>query len=95
MIQARGELDLAQESLRTERRGDVGMKHLERDESFMFRILRQIHSCHSAAAKLAVDGVCIRHCPAKTLERQGCVHHMALAIVSNRGMPRSASRSGS
>ena len=55
MLQARGEPDLALEALGAERRGEVGMQHLERNGALVLNVAGQIHRGHAAAPDLAFD----------------------------------------
>ena len=57
MLELRRGRDLAAEALRTQRRGKIGIEHLERDAPLMLRIPRQVHGRHPAAAQLALDRV--------------------------------------
>ena len=59
MIQSCREPDLTQKPLRSERRREIGMQHLERDDAIVLDVLRQIHCRHSAAAELAIDYVAL------------------------------------
>src|SRR3989442_13498091 len=52
--------DLTQEALDAEARGELGMKHLDRNRSLVLQVDRQKNRRHSAAADCAVDGVAIR-----------------------------------
>ena len=71
MIQACGELDLAKETVGSERCGEIRMQHLERDNTIVFYILRKIDSRHPAASKLSVDRIRLRKRITEPLERQG------------------------
>ncbi len=66
MLQPGRELDLALESLRTERGRDRGQEHLERDEALMLDVAGEIHRRHAASAELALDEVAIGQGVAKT-----------------------------
>ena len=52
-----GELDLAAEALGAERRGEIGVQHLERDRTVVLRVLREVDRGHPAAPELALDRV--------------------------------------
>ena len=74
MIETRGELDLSEEPVRAESRGEIGMQNLERNQALMLCILREIYSCHSTASKLAVDGVILGKCIPDTIEWCAVLH---------------------
>ena len=57
MIESRGELDLSQETIRAEGRGEIRMKNLQSDDAIVLAILREIDSGHSTSPELAVDRV--------------------------------------
>jgi hypothetical protein len=59
MRQPRGDLDLTQEPLRTQRGSELGSQHLEGDLALMPEVLGKIHDRHSAAAQFPVDDVTI------------------------------------
>ena len=54
-LQPRGELDLAQEPLGAQRRGELGAEHLERDLAVVLEVVREVDGRHAAAAELALD----------------------------------------
>jgi hypothetical protein len=56
MREARGDLDLAQETIGTERTPRApAASHLQRDVAIVFHVTRQIHGRHAAASELAND----------------------------------------
>jgi hypothetical protein len=57
MLEVRGRLDLGQEALRTDHRGQLGLEDLERDFAFVFEIFGQVDRGHPALAQLALDRV--------------------------------------
>src|SRR6476661_5073778 len=57
MLQAGGELDLAEESFGAEGLGHFRMKHLECHRPVVAKVVREIHHRHAAAAELALDAV--------------------------------------
>src|SRR6266699_856143 len=63
--------DLTQEALDAEARGELGMKHLDRNRSLVFQIDRQEDRGHPAAADRAVDRVAIREAGFQTSEEGG------------------------
>lgn len=75
MIEARSELDLTQESIGTERRGQVWMENLERDKAFVFRILSKIDRGHPAAAQFSVYRVITCERVAYSVERSAVHLH--------------------
>ena len=57
MLQAGGELDLAEESVGAEGLGQFRMEHLERHRPVVAEVVSEIHHGHAAAAELALDAV--------------------------------------
>ncbi|HZI21522.1 MAG TPA: hypothetical protein VFD76_03370 [Gemmatimonadales bacterium] len=57
MGQARGDLDLAQEPLGAERRGDLGPEHFERDAAAVLQVGGEVNRRHPAMSELALDPV--------------------------------------
>jgi hypothetical protein len=74
MIQSRGSLDLAQKAIGPQRSGKLGMQDLQRNETLVLAILREVDGSHAAAAELAVDGVCLGEGGAKAFERKRHLH---------------------
>ena len=60
MLQATGDLDLAQESLGAEALGEMRVKHFERDRTVMADVLRAVHRRHAAATDFMRDVVAAR-----------------------------------
>jgi len=60
MIEARGKLDFAKKTLRSQRSRQIGMENLERYNAIVLAVLRQIYRRHATAPELAVDGVRVR-----------------------------------
>ncbi len=50
MLQAGGELDLAQEPFAAERHGDLGPQRLQRHEALVARVAREVDQRHPAMA---------------------------------------------
>jgi len=65
MRQTRGHLNLAQETLAAERRGEVCVERLERDVAAVFYVVREIHRRHATDAELALDAVAVSECRAE------------------------------
>ena len=57
MLQARGELDLAPESLLAHRRRELGREHFHDDEAVERDLARDEHARHPAPAELVLEGV--------------------------------------
>jgi hypothetical protein len=57
VLQPGGKVDLAEEPLRPEARGQLGVKHLERDGAAVLEVLRQPDRSHATAAELALERV--------------------------------------
>ena len=60
MIEAGGDLDLAEEAVGAERGGELGVEDLERDGAVVLAVVGQVHGGHAAAAELALDVVLVR-----------------------------------
>ena len=59
MLQPGGDADLALEPLRAERRGQLGMEHLERDRPVVPEVPGEPDGGHAAAAELALELVSV------------------------------------
>ena len=59
MLQLRRQLDLAEESIGTERGREVGPQHLDRDLPMVLEVLREIHRPHAAASQLPLQAVAV------------------------------------
>ena len=59
MLQAGGDPDLLEESLRSERGGELGAQDLERDGAIVPEVVREVDHGHAAAAELALDAVAV------------------------------------
>ncbi len=57
MLQAGGDPDLLEESLRSERGGELGAQDLERDGPIVPEIVGEVDHGHAAAAELALDAL--------------------------------------
>ena len=57
MLQVRGDFDFVEESIRAQRRGDLGVENLDGDFAFVFLVVREEHGCHSATTQLTFDRV--------------------------------------
>src|SRR6185437_5948348 len=66
MLQVRRELDLFQKAFGPENRRELGVQHLDRDLAMVLEIFREIHRCHTARAKLALDAVTVGERSAQT-----------------------------
>jgi hypothetical protein len=67
MLQTRRRLDLLHEPLGTKHRRQLRLQDLEGHLTVVPPILRQIHRCHPARAKRALDAVAIRECGRETV----------------------------
>ena len=77
MLQIGGGLDLGQEPLGAEHRGQLAAQHLERDLAVVPQVVREIDRGHAALAELALDAVAVG-------QRRG----QALVRVTHRGRDR-------
>jgi hypothetical protein len=57
MGELRGDLDLAQKSLRSDGVRQLGLEKLDRDLPSMSDVIGEIDGCHPAAADLALDSI--------------------------------------
>ena len=73
MREARGELDLPEKSIVTQRHGQRRFEHLDRDLAAMLRIVREVHRGHPAATDLTQHAIAIRQRGREIL--QLCVAH--------------------
>src|SRR5687768_6399046 len=55
MVEPRGELYLAQETVGPKRSRQIRMQHLEGDDALVLPVLREIDGRHAATSKLTVD----------------------------------------
>ena len=60
MVQPRRDLDLAQEALGTERRGQLGPQHLDRHDPAMLDVVREVDRRHAPAPQLTLDRIATR-----------------------------------
>ena len=72
MIQARDDVDLAQKSIRADRRGELRVQNLQRDVPMVFHVVGEIDRRHAAAADLALDAIASGQRALETAE--GVVH---------------------
>ena len=59
MLQRGGRLDLGEKPLAAQRRGEIGVEHLDRDAAIVLHVVREVHGRHAAATELALDAVAI------------------------------------
>ncbi len=59
MLQVGGDLDLGQESLGAEHRGQLRPQHLDRDLAVVLQVLGEIDRGHAALAQLPLDAVAV------------------------------------
>jgi hypothetical protein len=52
-----GDLDLAQEALGSDGRGELRAEHLDGDRAVVFGIVAEVHRGHAAAAEFTLDRV--------------------------------------
>ena len=79
VLQIGGDANLAQESLDAEHGAELGVEHLERDETVVLEITREVHRGHAAATELALDRVAARQCVA-----EGCGHVHAQEVAATQ-----------
>ncbi|MGH8570392.1 MAG: hypothetical protein ACREXU_20910 [Gammaproteobacteria bacterium] len=71
MLQAGGKADLALESVGAERRGKLGMEHLERHRPVVPQVASEIDGGHAPAPELALECVAVQQPFAKRRYRVG------------------------
>ena len=71
MLQAGGDPDLLEESLRSERGGELGAQDLERDGPIVPEVVREVDHGHAAASELALDAIPIGQGRLKSGHRLG------------------------
>ena len=59
MLQVGDGLDLAQEPLGADHRGELGAQDLDGDLAVVLEVLGQVHRGHAALAQLALDAVAV------------------------------------
>ncbi len=80
VVQARGDLDLLQEPLRAQRRGELGPEHLDRHPAMVPEVLGRVDRRRGSLADHALDGVSIRHGFLQLIETiHGTVHPLSVA----------------
>ena len=57
MLELGGELDLAEEALGADDRGELGVHHFERDRAVVSEVVGEIDRRHAARAELALEAV--------------------------------------
>src|SRR5207244_5469928 len=60
MVQPRRDLDLAEETLRTERRRQLRPQHFDRHDPAMLDVVREVDRRHAAAPQLTLDRIATR-----------------------------------
>ncbi len=68
VLQLRGDRDLTQKPVATNRRGEVGVEDLDRDHAPMTYIRGAIHRRHTAVADLALDRIAASESSGESLE---------------------------
>ncbi len=59
MVELRGDLDLAEESLRTQRGGQLRLEDLDGDLAAMLQVVGKIDRGHATSAEFAIDAVAL------------------------------------
>ncbi len=75
VLQVRGDLDLLQKALRSDRRRQVGLEHLQRDVPVVPDVAGQVDGGHATLAELPLDEVAVGQCGPQLLERGGVLAH--------------------
>ena len=71
MLQPRGDLDLPEEALGSQGRGELGVEHLDRHGTVMLHVLGQEDGGHPTAAELALNRVAVGERSAQGVEQIG------------------------
>src|SRR5687767_8519132 len=72
MVEPGGELDLAQESVGTERRREVRMQDFQCNDAIVFCVLGKVDSRHAATTELPIYRIGARQRLAQPLNRKCC-----------------------
>ncbi len=88
MLESGGELDLAQEPVGTQARGELGVEGLQRHGTVVPEIVSQEDGRHTAATQLALDPKAVRQ---GSLKPSGVIHFVP--SISHRSPPLGAARS--
>ena len=83
MLQRGDRLDLAEEPLGADHRGQLGPQHLDRDLAPVLEVLGEVDGGHAALAELALDPVAVGEGGTQTLEH-GLVHRGTLVVREGR-----------
>jgi hypothetical protein len=59
MIESGRDLDFAEEPLRTQRRRELGAKHLDRDRTVVLQVPGKVNRGHAPAAEQALDAITV------------------------------------
>jgi hypothetical protein len=71
-------LDLGQKPIRTERRAEIGVQHLDGHIALVTQVVREIHGGHAAGAELVVNAVAVVECGGES--RQHIAHARTLHV---------------
>ena len=80
VLESRSQLNLAAEALRAEARGQVRVKHLERNRAVVLRVLGQVDGGHAATPQLALQGVLRAECRLELLAHVRRCHRRAAKV---------------
>ncbi len=86
MMQLGKNFDFAQEALSAERRGELGLKHLDRDGALVLEIAGEVYRRHRPASELTLDGVTAGESGSQVVEGRGT--HEALVSPPMLGHSR-------
>jgi len=87
VLEPRGEPDLPLKPLGAERRGEVGVEHLERDVAVVLEVAGEVDGGHSAPAEHALQQVSVAE---RIGERIGDVGHREIWLGNARNLPQPA-----
>src|SRR3954464_4982614 len=94
MRQSRGNTDLAEESLRTNRRAELVIQHLYRDFPLVLLLFGEMNSRHSAMAKQPLDYVADGQCVDGGSRRVCHYPEYTARVQRNPPSPRHVERKG-
>ena len=80
MLQIGGRLDLGEEALAADHRGELGPQHLDRDVAVVPEVVREVDGGHAARAELALDAVAVGEGDGEPVEDVG--HAVALGRLA-------------
>src|SRR2546428_14123420 len=91
MLQIGRDLDLGEEPLGAEHRGQLGLEDLDRDLAVVFQVLREIPRGHPASPELALDAVAVGEDGGEAV---GDVRRQIAVLITRDGLNGGPSKRG-